>query len=113
MGRDNHLHEDWIGDQNTKTVEHTRAEVTKLVAAIRKKGKRVLILADITRLGKASLSSRIAGYKLMYDLDYDKAAIFGSYRLKGLIDAVVQASGCGFKVRFFNNREQALEWLKS
>lgn len=114
IGEDGFIHSIWVGDLNASVVERMGKELAGLVEEVRKKGKPVLILDDISKIGKVPLSARQAGFKVIKELDYDKCAIFGNYPLlAGLVKAVVLATGCSFKIKFVGNKQEAEAWLKN
>lgn len=112
LAEDGVIHNVFIGDQNAETVKKTGSELEKLGNKVRGSGGRVLILTDLSKIGKVSLSARVAGLELMKNLDFHKAAIFGNYnQFIGIVSAISQAAGRSFKVKIFNTEKEAREWL--
>jgi len=112
IGKDGLVHSLFIGDQNATTVKKTQNDLDTLVNKLNNLKKPILILADITKIGKVPLSARASGLVLMRDLSFDRCAIFGNYYLfKAIVDTIVLATGKSFKVKLFSNEHQAREWL--
>jgi hypothetical protein len=106
------IHNIYIGNQTGATLMQTHLELDHLTARIRHKGKPVLILVDLSELGKVTLEARKVGLILMRDLDFDKAALFGNYYLlQGLVEAISLAAGRKFKVKLFTTKTEAKAWL--
>lgn len=112
LGPDGLIHNNYIGDQTGVTVKQTEQELQHLTQKVRAKNKPVLIIVDISKIDKIQLSARHAGHHLIRNLDFDKAAIYGNHvRFKGIVEAVILASGCVFKVKLFESEVQARLWL--
>ena len=78
----------------------------------KRKNKKVLVLADTTKLGRINLTVRKIGLTIMQNLEYEKAAIFGTNELYDkLVKMIILASGQGFKVRYFTSESEAQRWL--
>lgn len=112
LGDDGLIYCFWAGDQSSQTVNKLRGELSSMTKKLRQQGKEVLILADITSLGKCSLASRYSGVSLLKSLDYDKAAIIGNYFLfRGIVEPVFLAAGQLFKMKLFDDLSEAKSWL--
>lgn len=112
LGTDGIINCIWQGDQSTKSVLKIGKDLQPFIAQIRESGKEVFILCDITRLGKIPLAARITGGNMIRELDFDRCAIYGNYfLLKGLVEAVILASGCKFKTKYFIDEKSARRWL--
>lgn len=113
LGKDGFIHNIYQGDQNASTVKKVWGQLDQLTKKVRAKGKRVLILTDLTKLGKTPLSARTAGLDLMRKLDFDKAAVFGGSTFNQLlVNTIVIASGRGFQIKYFSTEKEARDWLK-
>jgi len=104
----------YYGDLTTSSINQTGKEILNLIKQIQTAGKPVLILSDITKIGKINLGAKKTGVGLIKNLDYQKLAIVGvNFITEQLVKAVVTAPGVGFKVRLFDNQKDARKWLKS
>src|SRR5688572_911053 len=78
------------GDQSTSTVEQVEEQLLPLISRLRSQGKQVLILTDISKVGRIPLSARTRGLQLLKSLDFDKVAIYGPSRLqKTLVNLII------------------------
>jgi hypothetical protein len=55
----------------------------------------------------------IWGVEFLKTLDFDKTAIFGtSVFTKHLVNFIIMAAGKSANVRYFNTKDEALEWVR-
>lgn len=114
IGQDGIIHNIYVGDQTSETIEKTIQELLVLVSRKKSENKPVLILTDITQIGKIGLVVRKKGLEAMITLKYDKLAIFGRDDLyKSFIKLMIVASGNQYKIMHFSTEYQAKDWLKS
>lgn len=112
LGKEGLVYNIYNGNQTGATVKEVGAQLKVISLNLRKDNKRVLLLTDLRNIGKVNLSARIMGVQVIKDLDFDKAAIFGSDFLnEQFVNHVILASGRGFKIKFFNNEHDAKIWL--
>lgn len=113
-GQDGLIHSVYVGDQSGTTIKKIGVQLTDLIEKARSHSRKILILADITRLGDVNLSARKSGLILMQELDYDLLAVVGCSSISaGLVNLMIIASGRGFKIRVFDNQKEAKRWLLS
>lgn len=104
-----------IGDQTRDSIlpmgNETRACLEKL-AAEQKPG---LILDDLTQLGQTDIPARQAVSDLAKTLPFKKVAMVGQPNLlmRYGTKLLLQAIGMGNKIKYFENRDEAIRWLKS
>jgi hypothetical protein len=102
------------GEQTAVVINQVGKAVTEIIQKVKSSGKPILILSDITKVGKGNLGARRAGLDLFKNLEYQKLAIVGvNFLNQRLVKAVVTASGVGFKIKLFNTESEAKKWLKS
>lgn len=112
LGKDGFIYNVYEGDQSISRLKKAKAELLVLVAIVRKKHKPVLILTDIRNLGKVNLSARTFAVEFVKTVDFDKVAIFGNpLAVAHLVNFIITASGMGFKMKYFDNAEDARQWL--
>lgn len=106
------IYKAYIGDQNGDTIRKLWKTMDKLVKELREKKKPVLILVDLSKLGKTHLSARKIEVEFIRSLDFDKAAIFGDTLFtRALAKVILAASGMSFKIGFFNTQAEGQRWL--
>ena len=73
-----------------------------------------LILDDLTRMGKTDTAARQTVSQLARSLPYQKAAMVGAGGplMKYGTALLLQAIGMGRKIKYFEDRGQAIAWLK-
>lgn len=114
IGSDGIIHNVYDGDQSAETLNQLAEEMPKLTRQLRRQSKKVLILTDITKLGRISLPGRVLGVKIIKNTDFDKVAIFGpSFMEKTIFEVVANLVGRGLTIRYFNNEKDARAWLTS
>ncbi len=103
-----------IGDQTSETFGAASVEAQPLIGKLRKEGKAVLGLIDLTQKGKYTPASNKAAMQLLEDMDYDKIAMFGAeYVLKEVTELIILAMGRKDTTKLFGKREDAIAWLKT
>lgn len=112
IGEEDLIYLDLIGDQNGNTVKKIGEDIAALAQIQRAKGKQILILTSISKVGKTPLSSRTAGLETIKKMDFDKAAIWGSSIVaQEVANFVITASGRGFKIKLCSSEQEAKDWL--
>lgn len=107
------VHNVFEGDQTERSVYTVVYENRKFAEELRKQGKKVLMMSDLTNLGASTAGSRKASTDALQKMDYDKVALFGANKfMKHLANLIVFGSGMSHKVRYFDTKEQAEEWLR-
>lgn len=85
---------------------------------VKEQGKPALILVDTTSLTKVDLSRRMlnarkTAVRVMSELEYRKAAVYGPLAIQILVNTLAKISGKHKRIRVFENRLDAISWLKS
>lgn len=112
IGEDGLIHNHYIGKQTVTSLKNAHDDLITITTSLRKKGKRVLVLTDITRLGSLTLEARMFAVDFIKDIDFDKVAIFGNYILaEQIVNVIIMASGRGYKMKYFNSEKDAKLWL--
>ncbi|HET9412001.1 MAG TPA: STAS/SEC14 domain-containing protein [Candidatus Saccharimonadales bacterium] len=103
------------GDQTEQSVLAMGSEVRKLLAELKKDGKPLLVLDDITKLGNTDIAARKTVVELAKNLPYRRAAMLGdgSVLMRVGTNLLLRAMGKGDAVRYFEDRTKALQWLTS
>lgn len=102
------------GKQTYQAIRHASDEMDALSSKLRREGKPVYVLVDISKMGGHDSGARREGYERLFTIYYDKFAMFGGgLFLKSVANLVVKATKLGNKVKVFNTREEAIRWLKS
>ena len=112
LGKDGLIYNIYIGDQTVASLEAAEKELQNLTKKLRSQNRSVLIFTDITELGHTPTIVRQKGLEIIRNLDYDKVALFGNEG-PGLQIArlVINVSMMGYKIKAFNNKEDAKNWL--
>ena len=98
-----------IGDQAQENAVLTVQALLFLAGGMEK----VKMLVDYSKSGKIGKDTIKSGLHAMQSIDFDKIAIFGASKyLVDLIKSLAFESGTSDVIRFFNNREEALEALE-
>jgi hypothetical protein len=99
-----------VGDQTGETVAVMGDEVKRHLAM---KGQPPLILDDITKLGQTDIPARQMVNQLAKTLPFERVAMYGdgSTLMRVGTNLLLKAIGMGGKIRYFDNRREAVEWL--
>ena len=114
LSKDGVIHSIYSGDQSASTVGQEGIKISQIINRQQQKGRPILILSDISKIGEINLGARKAGLQLFRELEYEKLAIIGvTFLTQKLVNAVVIASGRGFKIKTFESKNEAKRWLLS
>ena len=102
------------GDQTAESVEVMGDEVKRLLNNLKAKGKPRLILDDLTHMGRSNIPARQLVADLAKKLDYERVAMIGdgSVLMRVGTNLLLSAIGQGGKIRYFENRDEAVAWLQ-
>jgi len=102
----------FVGDQDYRSVEDVAGECKKLIDKLRFDNKPVFGLIDYSEERGFNTGAHKAAMEVLGNLDYDKAAFFGSNpKLAEIIDLIIKAHGDSDKIRMFADRQEAVNWL--
>lgn len=102
------------GDQTIKSVQKMGNEADKLITQQRKLGKRPLVLDNLTKMGKVPADARKLVVAIGKAMKCDRLAFYGnSTAVKVGANLLMQATGRGNQIRYFDDYNKAIEWLKS
>jgi len=84
---------------------------------VKKQGRPALILEDLTKLSKVDLSKRFLqarkiAVRLMREMEFERAAIYGPLATQILVNTMSLIAGKHDRIRVFDTRDKALRWLK-
>lgn len=102
-----------VGDQTSDTVRQMGTQIAKLIDSRRKQNSPVLILDDLSQMGQTDTAARKQVAELARRLNFDRAAMLGngSPMMRYGTTFMIRAFGQVDKVRYFDDRAKALEWL--
>jgi len=101
------------GDQTVASVQAMGDEAIRLAVDLRRKKKPALILDNLLEMGDVPAEARKRVAELVKSSEYDRLAMLGSGAILKLgANLILQATGRGKYVKYFDNRTQAIAWLK-
>jgi UDP-N-acetylmuramyl pentapeptide synthase len=102
-----------IGNQTVSSVSSMAEQARKLLEELGKKGKKQLILDDITKLGTTDIAARKAVAKAAHELPFERCVLLGdgSTLMRVATNLLLHGIGKGSKIRYFEDREKATVWL--
>jgi hypothetical protein len=101
-----------IGDQTVSTVDAMGTEAARLGEEIKKTGKKVLVLDNLLQIGKVPTDARRHVVELAKTMPYDKLAMVGKGTVIRLgTNLMLQATGRGDRVKYFDDYAKAVQWL--
>lgn len=102
-----------VGGQDLASVTAMGEKVKHLAASQRMAQQPVLVLDDILAMGDVPPDARKLVVELGKTTDYDRLAMLGRGGILRIgANLMLSATGKGEKVKYFDNREQAVAWLK-
>ena len=100
------------GDQTVSSVQAMGDEARRLGARQRLAGKPALVLDNLLHMGNVPVAARKRVVELVRSSDYDRLAMLGSDMLLKIgANLMLQATGRGKYVRYFEDRAAAERWL--
>ncbi len=101
-----------IGDQTIDSVQAMGGQAHELAVGQAKSGKRVAILDDLLQLGVVPDDARRLAAELVKAGEFDKFAMLGTgEELRADAGLLLQETGRGSHVKYFEDRESCLAWL--
>lgn len=101
-----------VGDQTAASVQVMGDEALRLAESLRRAGKRSLILDNLLQMGAVPIEARKLVVDLVKSGEYDRLAMLGTDTLLRFgANLMLQATGKGSRVRYFEDREKCIEWL--
>ena len=100
------------GDQTVESVEAMGRQAERLITERRSLGKRCLVLDNLLQIGTVGPDARKAVVRLSEQIDYDRLALLGKGGIMRFgTSLMLRASGRSYHMRYFDDRQQATEWL--
>jgi UDP-N-acetylmuramyl pentapeptide synthase len=101
-----------IGDQTVDSVQAMGDQARELAVQQIKAGKRVAILDDLLQLGAVTDDVRTRVAELVQAGNFDKFAMLGTgEELRADAELLLQATGRGSHVKYFEDRTACIDWL--
>jgi len=101
-----------VGDQTVASVKIMGEQAIALAREQTASGKRALILDNLLHMGTVPTDARKLVLDLVKSGDYEKLAMLGNDTVLRLgANLILQATGRGNKVRYFENRDACEAWL--
>lgn len=102
-----------VGDQNAASIEMMGRQVSVLLTKQRAQGKACMVLDDLLQMGDVNPEGRKLVVDLGKRLDFDKLAMVGKGGLLRIAtNLMLHATGRADRMRYFEDRGVALNWLK-
>jgi hypothetical protein len=100
------------GHQTKASSQQFQTEINDMVAKRRKAKQKALILVDLSGVTGHDSDVRDAARETLKN-DYDGLALFGeNVTVRMLANWLIRTTGEGDRVRFFDTKEEALQWLQ-
>jgi hypothetical protein len=103
-----------VGDQTVESVQAMGDEALQLARTQRKAGKPALLLDNLLEMGSVPAEARRLVVDLIKSDDYNKLAMLGKgHVLRFGANLMLQATGKGGRVRYFEDEPKCTAWLLS
>jgi len=114
LNQDNIIVIEVVGDQTPASVELMGRQTDLLLTELKTLGKPGLILDDLMQIGAVGADARKVVVELGEWLDYDKLAMLGKGGIMKLgANLMLRATGRSYKLRYFDDRQKAINWLQA
>ena len=112
------IEQHFVGAQNPQEILDAIKKLAVYSKRQRKTNQPVLILVDVSKITKMDLSQRTLGIrkasiKAMRAIDYESAAVCGSLSVQVMVSTLALVAGVQRKVKVFDDRIDALRWLRA
>lgn len=103
-----------VGDQTLESINAMGQQITELLGELKRQQAPLLILDDLTHIGRVPSEGRKAVINLVKTLEYERLVMLGNSGLLRVgVNLIARATGKkDKKMRYFTNRSQAIDWLK-
>lgn len=102
-----------VGDVDEALVKQLIVDTKELIADVRARGKKVLVLSDQTHIGKIDHDARVFAQNYFKQSDYDRVAFFGASKKNALLMRyVIDTVGWAIHAKSFRTEARAVRWLK-
>lgn|SRR5688572_26232439 len=102
-----------VGDQNEASVGAMGKSIDALATSLQDKKLPILVLDDIRQIGKVTSEGRKLVVEIGKKLPLKKLAFVGRIGILRLgSNLILQAMGQGEKVKYFEDYDKAVSWLK-
>jgi hypothetical protein len=99
-----------IGDQTQGVADRWASKFNQV---FRQSERPIDIFVDLRNMGKSSLYSRKAAAEIIKNDKVARIALFGANIFtRTIAKFIISASGKSEKIQFFDDKEQAIRWLK-
>jgi hypothetical protein len=103
-----------VGDQTVASVQAMGDQTFALAKQQQTAGKPVRIIDNLLQMGAVPAEARKLVVELVKSNDYDKLAMLGNNAiLRFGTNLILQATGKGAQVKYFEDREACVAWLLS
>lgn len=99
------------GDQNYRTLQAVAEQTLALADKIRQSQRPVLILVDITKIGRTGQGTQQASREIFARLKYDRLAIFGGKPYMAALIKAISSMLTLSNIKHFETAQQAEAWL--
>ena len=107
------LRQAYIGPQTYDSMAKTIAELIKVSEKLKKEGKPVYGLVDLSKLGNMTPSARKIATDAVRHFPYDKAAMYGANTFNNaLVNLVLLAAGKNRQIKLVKTEAEAISWIK-
>ncbi len=113
LNADNVIEIEVVGDQDVASIEHMARQADAYLTELKALGKPCLVLDNLLQMGNVDAEGRKKVVELAKQLDYDRLALLGKEGgvMRFGTNLMLRATGKGYKLRFFDDRTQAMNWL--
>jgi len=101
------------GNQTVDSVQDMGDKTIKLAEELLAANRRVMVLDNLLEMGMVPAEARGRVVELIKSNEYDKLAMLGNDTLLRFgANLMLQATGKGNRVKYFEDRERCIAWLK-
>lgn len=101
----------YIGNQDSASIKKGHDKLRDYSKKLSKQNKPLLILVDVTELGKTDTATHMVAIKGIKTIDFKRAAMYGPVATQVLVNTLALVAGKKDIIKAFANRTEALKWL--
>lgn len=106
------IEQTWSGNQDASSVVIGLEQLNSAAIKAMTKKLPVLVLINVTKLGKTTAGARAAGARGMRTIPFKRVAMYGANAFnRNLINIIIVATGKSSVAKVLNSRSAAIKWL--
>lgn len=112
------IEQHYKGRQTAESVAEGIKQIKRYAQQLKQQNKQILILVDLTKTDTNDIAPnndapRKAAVEAIRSISYTRIALYGALPAQVVINTLALVAGKHHKTKAFNDRSEAIKWLKS